>query len=306
MPEPQPLNIFWWNTALFPPTLLETRGSADQALVISQIKLLRESHRFALFGLGEVCGSNLEAILEGVGDPTLGILDATGRRGKVILDTAFLYDRLQLEPVDNCVQEIQHRAGKTALKLGIMTKFRVPAVDCQIHVVASHWPGRLRSATAPDRLELASALRTHCVQVGDTGVQHIVLMGDYNEDPASPALETHLRATRDRTLAQRDSAFTYNPFWRSLGESHALGEAAEIAGICGTHYYRRGRDTRWMTLDQMIFSSAFLHDGPLTLNEQETGIVSNAALRQALLSNKSFCDHLPVRGQITIRNRVHV
>ncbi|MBX9432518.1 endonuclease/exonuclease/phosphatase family protein, partial [Ralstonia pseudosolanacearum] len=172
-------------------------------------------------------------------------------------------------------------------------------------VVVSHWPSRRTAAeTMPVRMELGIALRTSLARMREDGSTPFhILMGDYNDDPFSPSLASHLLATRDRALARRDDEFFYNPFWRWIGESHdGLSNQQEDDSICGTHFYSEGETTRWFTYDQIIFSSAFLNDKSMVLNEQQSGILVLPELRSKLLTRGEIFDHLPVIGTVDLRS----
>jgi hypothetical protein len=53
-----------------------------------------------------------------------------------------------------------------------------------------------------------------------------------------------------------------------------------------------------------MFSSAFLNDGPLLLNEEKSMIIRGTDLELRLRSSKENFDHLPVLGVIDIKENV--
>jgi hypothetical protein len=112
-----------------------------------------------------------------------------------------------------------------------------------------------------------------------------------------------LLATRDRELAKRNPAFLYNPFWRCLGESLPAAIWGTDVSVCGTHFYPNGEHTQWFTYDQIMFSSAFLNDGAIVLNEEYTRIVSTPELTMALRNRRQTCDHFPVLSVVTLRSQ---
>ncbi|MET1532724.1 endonuclease/exonuclease/phosphatase family protein, partial [Burkholderia sola] len=153
------------------------------------------------------------------------------------------------------------------------------------------------------RAELGTALRRFVERMHEEHAEpFIVLVGDYNDDPFSPSLANHLLATRDRSLARRDSRFLYNPFWRKIGQSHDSDFPNEAGGFCGTHFYAGGENSQWFTYDQIIFSAAFLQEKSLSLNENLCGIVAPASLRAKLVSRREIFDHLPVLGTVELRS----
>jgi hypothetical protein len=298
-----PLVLLWWNTALSPPVAKSRATDEDRAFVVAQIKSMREELRFDILGLGEVSTEDLEMILDGVGDPALSVLDTTNRSNRVKFDTALIYDRTTLiagEPVS-----LTDVYAKSTLKLGQMLSFMAIDGIAELCVVISHWPSRRSvSELQGKRSELGMLLRQSIMPKRAEGADpYIVLMGDYNDDPFSPSLASHLLATRDRELARRNSDFFYNPFWRHLGESlHATAVDNQIS-VGGTHFFRNGDETEWYTYDQIIFSSAFLNDGPMLLEEKYSQIIVTSELRRRLLARRHVCDHLPVMSVVTLRER---
>lgn len=299
-----PLVFVWWNTSLSPPTVKPKATADDLAFVVSRIKQMRAEFRFAVFGLGEVPTEDLDAILTGVGDSSLSVFDATDRSDKLKFDTAIIYDRAQLEL--NVIEPsyLEERYGRTTLKLGTMARFVTIDTHDVVHVVVSHWLSRRTAGEfAGKRAELGTLLRQRLQKLRIGGENpYIVLMGDYNDDPFSPSLAEHLLATRDRELAKCNPAFLYNPFWRCLGESLPAAIWGTDVSVCGTHFYPNGEYTQWFTYDQIIFSSAFLNDGSIVLNEEYTRIVSTPELTMALHNGAQTCDHFPVLSIVTLRS----
>jgi hypothetical protein len=298
----RPLVFTWWNTGLSPPVARLKATSDDIEFVAAQVASMRREHRFAVLGLCEVQKSDLDIIMERVADLDLSLLDFSDRTGMLKHDTALIYDRTALTYIDKA--SFIERFGKRAMKLGELAIFATKEEQQAVHVVVSHWPSRQTVSEHESRkAELGSLLRQSLSRIRDVdGDSHIVLMGDYNDDPFSPSLSGHLLATRDRELARRDSRFLYNPFWRCLGESRSASTASDPS-VCGTHYYASGNDTEWFTYDQIIFSSAFLADGPITLNEEHTRILVSAELKSRIHTKSQTCDHLPVTSAVTLRRK---
>jgi endonuclease/exonuclease/phosphatase family metal-dependent hydrolase len=82
--------------------------------------------------------------------------------------------------------------------------------------------------------------------------QHIVLMGDFNDEPFSPSLTEYLRATYDldyvATQQDVDKVALYNCAWEGLRGQRP-----------GSLYYERALTTKWSMLDQIIISPRLLH-----------------------------------------------
>ena len=193
--------------------------------------------------------------------------------------------------------------GRTSLKISERIDLFFPESNALINFFISHWPSRLHHQESdPKRLELATTFRKYLDSIReiDSLNKHIILMGDYNDDPFSPSLYKHLLATRDRQLATENDNYLYNPFWRNLGESDYLVHEDSNKNSCGTYYYSQGNESKWFNFDQIIFSSAFLKNGLLRLNEENCIILRNEDLVSRIKSLKYKFDHLPVLGVIDI------
>ncbi|CAN7160427.1 hypothetical protein LJR022_000141 [Paraburkholderia hospita] len=298
-----PLVLVWWNTSLSPPIAKRRATDADLKFVVEQIRLIRQETAFDILALGEVSSTDLKAIIAGAGEPPLALYDATDRSSKPMFDTAVIYDPARVSFERN--QSIIDSYARTTLKTGEVAIFRTLQTGELFQLVVSHWPSRLTAAEHdPRRAELATGLRRSLASIQEElPTPYTILMGDYNDDPFSPSLANHLLATRDRSLARRDSRYFYNPFWKWIGESHHDVPDAENSGICGTHFYPGGESSRWFTYDQIIFSSAFLADNTMVLREQQTGILVPPELRARLLARREIFDHLPVLGTVDLRSK---
>lgn len=296
------LVFVWWNTSLSPPVARKRSSEVDRDFVIAQVREIRRQTEFSVMGLGEVCSADLAAIVAGLDDPHIGCHDATDHSGRLKFDTAVIYDRRKVA-WGQARSAVDKYAGRS-LKIGEVVEFTSTLTEEAFTVVVSHWPSRLTLAeTAPARCELGSGLRWLVERMHDSSQSFVVLMGDYNDDPFSPSLADHLIATRDRSLA-RKKGLLYNPFWKWIGESHHLPDEVETLGICGTHFYPDGNVTRWFTYDQMMFSSEFLRDRSMVLDEASSGVLAFAELRTKVLNRREIFDHLPVLGTVELRSRV--
>jgi hypothetical protein len=297
-----PLVFVWWNTSLSPPVAKRKAQESDLEFVVEQVRQIREQTAFDVLALGEVCANDIAAIFAGLGEVNFGIHDATDRISKPMFDTAVIYDRSRLSFAQSL--SIVDKFGRKTLKTGEVINFEATETGDEIQIVVSHWPSRLTSSEfTAVRTELGTALRLSLGRMQKEGAaRYVVLMGDYNDDPFSPSLANHLLATRDRSLARRDDRFLYNPFWKWIGESHDGSQEATGIEVCGTHFYPGGNTTQWFTYDQMIFSSAFLQDGSIVLNEQQSGILVPPTLRSKVLSRREIFDHLPVLGTVNLRS----
>lgn len=293
------LPVMWWNTGLSPPIPKLDSTDADREFVAEQIQTMHRQLPIGLFGLGEVCSDDLALIMDKLNDKDLELVDSTDRTKKLKLDTALIYDttRLVLEKKENVVTTIDEKRLKTAQR----ARFKTSLGD-RIDVFYSHWPSRLGMAEwDPKRAQLGMSLRS-AIDRNITEDGYYILMGDYNDDPSSPSLAYHLRATRDRTLAIKRKRSPYNPFWRKLGESMHHEHSTGDDSVCGTCFYRGGDYSQWHTFDQVIFSSAFLGDEQLTLEESYTDIMASDDLKSRI--KRERFDHFPVLSCVSMRSKI--
>lgn len=304
LPETRPLVMLWWNTSLSP--LGKSRASSvDKGYVAAYLAELRRTLDVDIMALGEVCVEDVNDIIAAIDDPHLSFHDATRTVDGRTFDIAVLFDRRRLSL--DASGPILDSFGKTTLKVAERLSFISCETGRHLHLFVSHWPSRLHCAElAPKRTEIGIALRKTLDDIRNCAPfrQFIVLMGDYNDDPYAPSLADHLLATRDRELARTNDAFLYNPFWRRLGESEPFAHGQRTSSIGGTYYYSRGQRSRWFTFDQIMFSSAFLNDGPFHLNEGRSMVVRSEELELRIRNNREKFDHFPILGVLDIQEAV--
>ncbi len=301
----KPLILAWWNTSFSP--LGKTRSSANQKIFgIRLIKDLFINLNVDLLALGEVCTQDIEEIIKEIGIPSLSYHDATQSSGKAKFDIAVIYkrDRFKLKDFNSSLDSF----GDSTLKIGEQITFLLKEIDQNINIYVSHWPSRMFCAeNSPKRIEIATALRRSIekLKLKYNDPQFVVLMGDYNDEPFSPSLSHHILGTRDRELAKESDRYLYNPFWRKLGEKEPLSENDKSKSICGTYFYNnKGEHTRWFTFDQILFSSAFLQNNTMTLNETLTQIINSDELELRIKNSQEIFDHFPVLSVINIRSNI--
>ena len=294
--------LLWWNTSLSP-TGRSRATSTDIAFVSQLLSGVREVAPVDLIALGEVADEDVSKVLKTLGNEHLSVhQQGKGKRGRNG-DIAVIYDRRRLALIS--AHEIVSSFGDSALKVGEQLTFAMPGKQEPLHIVVSHWSSRMfASEHAAKRAELGGSLRRFLdrLRMDGNSRKFIVLMGDYNDDPYSPSLAGHLLATRDRELVIKHDSYIYNPAWRWLGESVPYAGREITDSICGTYFYPSGTPSRWFTFDQIMFSSAFLQDGPLTLVEEKSMIIRAPTLESKIKSRKEIFDHLPIMGVIGIRS----
>jgi Endonuclease/Exonuclease/phosphatase family len=174
-------------------------------------------------------------------------------------------------------------------RAGYRTKFRHVSTDTEVAVYLAHWRSRLNDGRLA-RERCAEQLRQRIVREK----VHVLLMGDFNDEPFDKALE-NLNATRDMHLARERPGMLFNPFWRHLGHEDRQDPT------CGTYYHRNGDTTRWRTFDQILMSAGFLgnhgliYDRTRVVRTLENPGSSNSRIR-------TYADHLPVAIDLVVKH----
>ena len=112
-----------------------------------------------------------------------------------------------------------------------------------VHVYVNHWPSRLggEEESAPFRNLAASICKKHIDSIAFAdGIQKVIIMGDFNDDPISPSIISILGAKEKKEDVKKNGI--YNP-WVELYKK----------GI-GTLAYQDS----WGLFDQIMFSSPWL------------------------------------------------
>lgn len=292
------LVIAWWNTSLSP-----VRGkrstSADVELATEVILELIRDLKVDCLALGEVTYDDLCAIKKSIGNKNYAIFDGTLKEGRLQFDTGAIYNTDRLFLADSKSIVIKH--GTTSQKLANRLDLIMLDTMDPLHIFISHWPSRLRcSSNDPVRHRLGFALREKFIEIKkDYSVPpNIVFLGDFNDEPFDSALQDQLLATRDRKLVRSRSEYLYNPFWRHLGERDPHVPGKPCGSHAGTCFYALGKETRWRTFDQIIFSSAFLEADGWQLNEEASKILQFSHIATSILNTSLIFDHFPVISEI--------
>lgn len=110
------------------------------------------------------------------------------------------------------------------------------------HVLVNHWPSRSggEKRSLPRRIKAAKQCKAiyDALRAEDPMVK-VLVMGDLNDDPVSPSIEDHLKATGKLKAVKSDEM--YNPMWRPFRKG--LGSNA-------------WRDS-WSLFDQIILSYGY-------------------------------------------------
>ena len=176
------------------------------------------------------------------------------------------------------------------------------AVDRRIEILGVHFPSHLREPQEAIRRQFASDLAREIKLRRGAMDSHLVVLGDFNDEPFSDAMHGQLRGMRERNLVYTDKEreLLYNPFWRKLGERHPAGTGAPGFSPAGTYFWRTNaaNGQRWFTFDQILVTAAFLSGSGWTLDEEHTDVMCPDALFSAT-SLKHGIDHLPIMGKFS-------
>jgi hypothetical protein len=248
------LGIVWWNTGLIPPLASEQKKepSAEKISHITSIlKKIMEGGGVDILALCEIsplCHSFISSLAE---EADMNVVFSTEKKGRIIFDTALLYDSTKLYLKGDCEYLIGATPSNRSLKIGVKHVFEDTEKKDDITIITSHWPSKKNK---PDlsRIDLGYELRKHVDLIlnRDGLDSNIILIGDFNDQPYEPSLTIGVKATKDLHLVRKKKKLLYNPFWRHLSNAESEHK------YYGSYYHSGGDVDRWYTFDQMIFSSS--------------------------------------------------
>jgi len=296
------LRIAWWNTSLSPIAGGEsTRNSEGRWETAHEVvrNLLRDQSVDVL-ALGEVTPDDVERLRDGNSEGYWAfVVEQSGDRH---VDLAMLYNPESLT-VARRPSLLTISRGRALDTVALPVGFELVADGSLLWMFVVHWRSQRQRDGEFSRVEAAARLRQaiDTLRQGDESPLGIVL-GDFNDEPWSVAVERHLRASRDRNLARSSPATLYNPSWRLLGERLPHRPGVSSRSIAGTHYYRdAGAPTHWYTYDQLIVTPALVHEGAWNLVEDSVRVWWNEELFTPSGAMAKKFDHLPITA--TLRPR---
>lgn len=294
-PASQLLRLGWWNTKLahpsFKPIPSSSKTVKQRASARQVVLALLEDEQIDLLALGELSQDDLREFIpaHGVG---LHIKDIppTGS-GEDLISIGILYNDRKLNLQNKKHWRSTIATGEAGLNLA--TEFSVYGSADRLYVYAVHWPSRRFDQKGERRNMVAQALRSEINIKLCEQDSHIVLLGDFNDEPFDNSVNTALISSRDRQWVRARPEILYNPCWRLLGERQDLSD--EDAGpICaGTHFFTSPL-TRWHTVDQVLVSSSLLGGREWRLREQEIRIWHPPFMRSRFGRISGGSDHLPI------------
>jgi hypothetical protein len=293
------LTFVWWNTSLSRPADPNKSTTLAQSIAFDLLDLICHDIRPDAICLGEISTEDIARLEDIWVARGYGLIDGIRPVGRTSFDTCVLFRTDTLVALDN--KDLVAQKGQRHFKVAQRFDFGVCDNETIIHLFVSHWPSRIHtSEDHPDRDFLGIRLRDAVKETRfDEHQQHVIILGDFNDEPFDAPLSNHLMATRDRALAARKSHLLYNPFWRLLGCSNPYRQASQVmSSHSGSCYYRGGESARWKTFDQIIFSSSFLGKTSWHLCEDLVQILDVPFFTDIVRRAKTSFDPLPVIGVI--------
>lgn len=203
----------------------------------------------AFIGLSEV--ENLDVVNDlvrqrGLHDTSYGIIHIDSRDVRGI-DVAFLYNRNFFTPEGHTSLNFEQRTGEIFGARDILHVWgrMHDRTESEMHFFVNHWPSRHggESESRMKRIAAAATLREAIDQVVSTSPNaHLILMGDFNDEPRDETLRRILNAGEDVHHPQK----LVNLGWGSLKREE------------GTTFH----DGEWYLFDQIMVSTNLLDENP--------------------------------------------
>lgn len=212
--------------------------------VIAKLGIEQTPDGPAIIGTAEI--ENIEVLKDLAKQPAIAsrnyqpiLIDGPDLRGN---DPALLYNPKYFTPIKttNLFVPIM-RDGDTSFTRDILY-VKGLLLNEMVHIFVNHWPSRRggEEASAPLRAAAANVCREVIDSILDANDESkILVMGDFNDDPASPSIKKVLRANGN--MEDLNLAELYNPF--SDFYKNGIGTLAW--------------DNAWNLFDQVILSQSW-------------------------------------------------
>lgn len=287
------ITLAWWNTSLAPRGISRENAQLREAAAVVVLHLVAEK-KADFIALGEMSEADFAYMRESISLPGWSWESGICTVGRAVYDICYAYNSEVF--LFAGLKEITDTSAGRTLRVAQQVNLVEGYSGSAIVVLASHWPSRRNvSEHHPSRDLLGIRLRdaARAVSLADDSAPHLILLGDYNDEPFSTSLSDQLMASRDRHHVSRQEHLFYNPFWSYLGK-----RTEDDSVPLGSYYWKQGSVTRWLTLDQIIFSSNFISGDDWRLCEQGSRLVDIPELTKSVKASNSFFDHIPVYASI--------
>lgn len=291
------ITFAWWNTSLSPYTKEGKATDEHKDYVLRILIQLITVKDVDVLCLCEVSEFDISFIVESLAGTAFSIYDGTYRQGKKKFDICVIYKSELLEIIRSEV--ISKIPISKAIYAGQEVIFKIRSTGETLALYLVHWSSRIYAyEDSPKKIILGNILREAIMlSIEEGGIENVIVLGDFNDEPFNKSITDGLGASRDVTLVKKTPRLFYNPFWRHMANNKLHPEDQGLEG-CGTYYYKGDESNRWKTFDQMIFSSSFVRNGKWFLNESKTEVFYDLEFLNYIYSSKSKFDHLPILSSI--------
>ncbi|NWB91589.1 endonuclease/exonuclease/phosphatase family protein [Pseudomonas agarici] len=292
-PPSQTITLGWWNTSLAP----SGKSRACEELRTNAVKVIAYlflTSKVDFMALGEISTEDFDHLKNNPIFKDFAFLSGVSKAGKSKFDICYIFNPNKITFLN--LENVTSIKGNGTLKIAQRLDVIHNDSETIFNIFASHWPSRLWcQENHADRYILGIRLRDAVDKILENSISppHIILLGDYNDDPFNDSLSQQLMATRDFELVQKRKHLFYNPYWSRMGQGNG---GRGFAG--GSYFYHGGDITRWHTFDQIIYSHAFISEKKWKLANHNPHIIEIPGLAEQILSRASKFDHLPVCGTI--------
>ncbi|KAB0584458.1 endonuclease/exonuclease/phosphatase family protein [Edwardsiella anguillarum] len=275
------INICWWNIGISPPITTQKKDKSDVfTIALKYIKDISVSRNIDLFAMCEASENESEELKTLANELHLDFIDLSTQIGRVVLDMAIMYESSKLEFISK-KNLIHEKPDGTNIRVGVRVTFKESLTEKIITIFLSHWPSKL-STDEHIRESAATSLRNAIDFIFNKygNDSQILCMGDYNTPPYSNAIKNILSSTRDFHAIKKRPKVLFNPTWCFLSDNNTNN--------LGTYHLKTGKSERWHVIDQMIFSSSFIHGAKDTLKLD----INSFDLQRALANDNKYLDEV--------------
>ncbi|WP_444906681.1 endonuclease/exonuclease/phosphatase family protein [Microbulbifer sp. SSSA008] len=294
------LKLCWWNIALSPASPKATSHASDESYgqISEHIKFLFEIEHVDFLAVCEISETDVDKVLNELNFDTMSALPLCDKVGRTRFDIAVFYNKnkITIETDRSITKIIENNTIKAAQ---VVNLYNLDDGE-KISIFLCHWASRLNGNGFERRAKSARLVNDYAMQIMESG-EHVIVMGDFNDNPYDSSMIDHLDSSRCiETVARYPKQYLYNPFWREIisAEKYSHTSCGQLFRS-GTLKYKSGAGTLWHTYDQMLFSGSFLGQGDWHLNEHETKVLSREEFIEPFDDKDSFIDHMPIVSELT-------
>lgn len=290
----QNFRVLWWNTGLCPPRKRSRTYAKAAPLAEIALQELLSGNEYDLVCLGETDAETGSALWKSSFPAAYDFMPVDSVDARLKFSISIFWNTQSLAGVllQTEIDRIAGRQEKVAARLDLILRDNTP-----IRAYMVHWPSRLYfNEETSKRSDVALSLRRLIDQDMDFNEDaHVLVFGDFNDNPYDRSIRINLRATRDVAMTARDPRLLYNPFWKHLVHQGSYSSSTYPESMIGSYLHRGNRQShRWHILDQFLVSSSFLGPSSWHLNEAQTCILADPALHGLSLETDKVFDHYPV------------